>query len=572
MAVRYLKVSNTPFDLKSFPSLSSTETSWQKEGITVAQTRTLMTWMGTVWTLAMHCVLSVGVTIFLLAYVEGRHFSPIERSPVVHVVGGTRLAPFCPMQSDIVTILSSIIAILRCALSAWIASLSWYIALFLMERRGLTRRDLKVLLNYGLLAPGAYWGDWSTLVIGALLLVGLVANFSSPILTGSVCWIPSSQLVRGLSVDPVQISAVENGTLTQLKANYRDNYSVRESYAISSVGEVGIGWGRDTDKSIIKRITNSVGTLSINSTIESVTLPYFQIHSIHWIKDRDEIPAIRDGATPTSIFRTQFEMTPSNVSDFPAGYAMLIPNITTHWSGDPLDSTIIHDTRLLIMNYAYDDLEASSGVHTLTQDLPSDAYTLSSRPFHYAFAWVTFSAGIGRCKEYSCVVSSPSTIRNNTPVELEPHQLTFQALAMAPVVGFHLVMQNNSLPYLWSNINDYVEAVLVRSYSGSWCGLNKGMGTSTADTSYVPSLPNLMADVDHSRVFVWLGLQLLVTLFSILFLIVQSRLSKCPLMGDTSLTAFDLDTTGVVFENTDSSIHGFRKIEQRGGRLKLKVE
>ncbi|KDN45523.1 hypothetical protein RSAG8_04847, partial [Rhizoctonia solani AG-8 WAC10335] len=152
MAARYFQLPNIPFDLKSLPS-SSGETVWKNDGTTITQRRSCMTWIGTVWTLVMHCILSVGVTIFLLIYVEGRHFSPIERSPLVHVVGGTRVAPFCPMQSDIVTILSSIIAVLRCALSAWIASLTWYIAFFLMERRGLGRRDLKVLLNYGLLAP-----------------------------------------------------------------------------------------------------------------------------------------------------------------------------------------------------------------------------------------------------------------------------------------------------------------------------------------------------------------------------------------------------------------------------------
>ncbi|CAE7155105.1 unnamed protein product, partial [Rhizoctonia solani] len=305
--------------------------------------------------------------------------------------------------------------------------------------------------------------------------------------------------------------------------------------------------------------------------IETVTLPFFKVHSIRWIENRDEVPAIRDGSTPIDILRIQSDMTPSNISDFPLGYIILVPNVTAHWSSDPLDSTIIHDTRLLIMNYAYDNSRASSGVSSLTRDLPTGAYTLSSNQYHYAFAWVTFSAGVGRCRDFNCIVSSPSTIRNNTPVELEPHQLAFQALSMAPVVGFHLVMQNNSIPFLWNTINDYVEAVLVRSYSGSWCGLNKGMGTSTTNTNYVPSLLNLMADVDHDRVYIWLGLQLLVTVLSVFFLIIQSHLTETPLLGDTSLTAFDLDTSAVAVIDA-GSINGLRRVEQAGGRLKLKVE
>ncbi|CAE7155111.1 unnamed protein product [Rhizoctonia solani] len=124
---QYTKLSNLniSFDLKPLLSSSSNaETVWQKPSTIVTQKASLPIWIATAWTLVMHGILSVIVTIFLFGYVDGRYFSPIERSPLVQVVGGTRLAPFCPMQSDIVTILSSMIAILRTALSAWIASLS----------------------------------------------------------------------------------------------------------------------------------------------------------------------------------------------------------------------------------------------------------------------------------------------------------------------------------------------------------------------------------------------------------------------------------------------------------------
>ncbi|CAE6531094.1 unnamed protein product [Rhizoctonia solani] len=56
-------------------------------------------------------------------YVHGRHFNLTERTPPVHVIGDTRPSPFCPTQPDIVTMLSSMIAMLRCALAAWAGSL-----------------------------------------------------------------------------------------------------------------------------------------------------------------------------------------------------------------------------------------------------------------------------------------------------------------------------------------------------------------------------------------------------------------------------------------------------------------
>ncbi|KAJ1303717.1 hypothetical protein OPQ81_008142 [Rhizoctonia solani] len=545
MEARYSKLSYLPYDSKSPPRFGG-GTYWKDEVSTVKKS-TFSVWVGAVWTLVVYFILSVGVSVIVPTYAKGRHFNVTERTPFVHTIEGTRVTPFRLMQSDIVTFLSSIISVLKCALAAWAASLCWYVALFLMERRGLARRDLKTLLKYGLrlwwlrvsiwrpagvgirhgcadegwgtereqnrgwvarpddsragrragavetkapthspyqLAPGAYSGDWSTLIIGALLAASLVANFSSPILTGSVSWVPSNRPVHGLPIRPVEFGDAVDGSLTQLHPVYYHNYNVREAYVMGSVGKIGLAWGREADKG------------AINSTIGNVTLPYFQVHSIEWIEHLNDIPGIRDGATPTDILHPHFQTTPTTVSGFPFGYAILVPNTTTDWSTDSLDSRIIHDTRLLILFYAYDQV---SGIRNFTSNLPSNAYTLSWETWYYAFAWVTFSAGIGNCKEDNCVVSSPSTIRNNTPVELEPHQLTFQALSMAPVVGVWLVNQNTSLPYPWNNINDYVEAVLVRSYSGAWGSLNANMATSTTETGYVPSLPSLLAYVDNSR-------------------------------------------------------------------------
>ncbi|KAH7320561.1 hypothetical protein B0J17DRAFT_723831 [Rhizoctonia solani] len=570
MGTRYSKLSYAPFSLESPPS-SNAETFWKTEDTMLIQKQSLMKWINTVWTLAIHFILSVGVAIFVLNYVQGRHFNLTERTPLVYVISGTRVSPFYPTQSDIVTLLSSIIAILRYALAAWAGSLSWYIALFLMERNGLDRRDLRALLNHGLLSPSAYSRDFSTWLIGALLLTSLVASLSSPILTGSISWVPSNELARGLSLDPISFVSIGDGIINELHPAYRSRYAVQEAYAIDGAGGVSIEWGREIDKGAVKRVSHEVWSLSINSTIENITLPYFQVDSIRWIKNRDEIPGIRDGATPTSLLRTYFETTPVNVSGFPVGYAILVPNITTNWSSDPLESTIIHDTRLLILYFGYDDPNEPSGVYMMTKDLPSDAYKLSYDPFYYAFAWVTFSAGVGQCKQYNCQVLSPSTIQNLTSIELEPHQFTFQALSMASVVGVYMVIQNNSLPYLWGNINEYVEAVLIRSYSGAWCQLHKGMVPSRANASYVPSLPRLLARVDQRRVYIWLGLQLLATLLSVLYLIIQCYLSENPLMGDTSLTAFDLDTTAAQTNDADPSVNRARKVELHGARLKVKM-
>ncbi|EUC61173.1 transmembrane protein, putative [Rhizoctonia solani AG-3 Rhs1AP] len=560
----HLQLFASPFDS------SSTETLWNDK-VNVTRKRPSTAWIGTVWAMVIHCLLSIGVTILVLVYVEGSYFNVTERTPLVQVLGGTRATAFRLMQSDVVTFLSGIIALLKCALTTWTASLCWRVAIFLMERRGLARRDLKALLSYGQLPPGAYSRDWSTFIIGTLLLASLVANFSSPFLTGSISWVPSNQLACDLSLDPISFGTIENGTLTELSDAYRNRDYERMGVSLEGTGLVSIGWGRGVEKGVLKRVTSSVEALAVNSTIENVTIPYFEVHSMKWIENADEIPFIRDHG-PFAVLEKYKSMAPVSVDALSIGSVVLIANGTiTPWSSDPLESTAVRETVIAMMYYAAND---SFGTFSLTQDLPPGVYTSSSDGFNFAYAWTTYSAGVGRCKEYQCVVSSPSTIQNTTSIELEPHQLTYQSLLMMQVISLSIISQNASIPSPWNNVNDYVEAVLVRAYSGAWTVLNDGMATGDSYSSYLPALPGLQAHVDRSRAYIWLGLQLLVTLLGVLFTFILSRSSKHPLIGNTTLAAFYLDTTEIPRSDSKTRMRerGLFRIEPRGDRLRVTLE
>ncbi|CAE6531101.1 unnamed protein product [Rhizoctonia solani] len=571
MEARYSKLSYPLHEFHSYPSFDTEATSQVKGGI-LQRKPSVFAALGTVWTLALHCALSLGAAGLVLLYAHNHHFNVTKRTPPVDVIEGKQKAPFYLLQSDIVTILSTMIVALRCALMAWGTPLVWRVAVFLMERRGLSRRNLKTLLHYGVLGPGAYSSDFSSIIISLLLLAVIVANFSSPILTGSISWVPSNQLAQGLPLSPARFDDIEDGIRSKQRTSYFNSNAayVRQGFVLDALGMAGLGWGRDIEPGVLKRVSSSIETLAINSTIQNVTLPYFKVHSIQWITNRDDIPSLRDNST-TGVLEPYQNSTPIGALTLPFGYALLIPNTTTTWSSDPMEATTIQDTRLLAVYYKFD---SETKGEALTPTLPPNTYLLPEKTRHYAFAWVTFSAGVGRCKEYQCIVSSPSTIRNNTPVDLEPHQLTFQALSLAPVVGIHLVGPNISLPLSWNNIDAYIEAVLVRSYSASWSSINARMWTQSAHSSYLPSFPGLLALVDHRRVYIWLGVQLLVTFLGIIFLIIQSSRSRYPLIGDTTLTAFYVDTTMIPRSSKDAAYRGdgLLKIEPRGDRLRVKLE
>jgi hypothetical protein len=170
-------------------------------------------------------------------------------------------------------------------------------------------------------------------------------------------------------------------------------------------------------------------------------------------------------------------------------------------------------------------------------------------------------------------LSSPSTVQNSASVTPESHTLTALALAMAPAVAVFLANQNSSLPSSWDDTDQYIKSLLQRSYSAAWNALVDDFGTSKVNSSYRPSLPSLVASVNEPRVCVWLGLQLSVTLLSFVFLILLAHLSEFPLIGDTTLIAFYLNTTLLPESpNTHPFVKGSLKVEEECERLNVKIE
>ncbi|CCO29724.1 hypothetical protein BN14_03743 [Rhizoctonia solani AG-1 IB] len=460
------------------------------------------------------------------------------------------------------------------ALMAWTASLCWPIAALLMEKRGLRRRDLKALIKYRMLMPWKYLESLPTFLIGTLLLVSLAANLASPLLTGSIYWVPRNTPIRSLSTNPIPFLVAE-GAPGLVAPNlffdfYMESQTWRQELAQRGGSLVGIAWDRSVDRGAFKRVSNFVEPLAINSTIETVVLPYFATHSIEWIRNKSDLPPYVRNVHPEQAMNRSLDLSPAGTATLYVGGALLVPDLTnpTNWSSDTWVSRTIHDRQLLIYNFG------TPGGQNVTQRLPSDIYVYTDTAIagFWAFAWVTFSAGAGTCRDYQCVISSRSTIRNNTPIELEPHPYTFQALSMATTIAATLVQQNTSIPYSWGNHDDFINELLVRSYSGAWNAIMSIVPESRTPSNYRPALSGLAAEVRKIRVYGWLGLQLSVTLLSIVFLVLQVKLSKFPLLGEVGLVSFYMDTSSLPERSRPcDSVNGVLKIHEEDDMLKVKV-
>lgn len=101
--------------------------------------------------------------------------------------GGTgRLSRYAPLQSDVTTLLSSILLLLRSSAAVWAGSLCWHSAFFLMEKAGLQRGELDQIISHGVPTLPACRQSFTIFRIGIILLATLSAQDTSLILTGAI--------------------------------------------------------------------------------------------------------------------------------------------------------------------------------------------------------------------------------------------------------------------------------------------------------------------------------------------------------------------------------------------------
>ncbi|CEL52945.1 hypothetical protein RSOLAG1IB_06013 [Rhizoctonia solani AG-1 IB] len=525
--------------------------------------------------------MAVCITCFMLIYVDKKSFNVSERQPRVSLVESVSIPSptFVPLQSDVVTLLSCAIILLRLALGAWSTTLCWHSALFLMENGGLTLSGLRWVISAGVLIPPCCKKNPMAFLIAATLFFTLAVNFASPLLTGSISWIPYNQpIVYVPESNGLKISGAELGG--EMWQDYLRFQTMRELVVQMSVGVLNTIWGRTTDSNVLKRAISFAAGLELNSTIANVTIPHFVIHSLEWIKDPYQT-LTSDQRNFTRVVDKMADFGPTGGLPWLVGSVMLIP--TTKWTqtSSPFPSMIKSETRLMLFYHSWrpnsDLLEFTGpGSTIISNTLPSEMGTVetSNGGRSYSFARVTFSAGASRCDK--CRLSGPSMVQNDTKLPIQEDPLTNEALALAPLVAAALVRSNSSIPFPMNNINNYVEALLVRSYCGAWNTLVDYTGSISTPlvSSYHASAQVLEAQVNYKRVYIWLGLQLCVTIFGTISLFVQSRArSTSHYLRDTVLTVFYLDTSEVPVRRKDPSFkETLLTIQVVGDRLKVEPD
>lgn len=547
----------------------------EKQALLPPTRKALSEWATALCPLVLHCVLAVSIVAFMLSYVHANHFNIKERRPHVLLANGTTVLwpRSAPLQSDITTLISSALAIIRLTTAAWLGPLGWCCAFILMERAGLRPGQLHTLINYGIHLPRNFLGlkgkqriDLLTAIILALVLP---ANIAAPVLTGSVTWVLDNYRMGPSPELTVSIPTLGENSLRQWE-EWNDFPPRRERTSIYAGGFASLAWGRNSQSSPMKRVVLSSALLEINSTISNVTLLYFSVTKIEWVEDPeknltpDELAVGSIGCNKTTL---------NEPSECPlirrTGIVAPIPD-TPAWGNRsyPLSPSIVSETRLVVI-YALKAVNDSCP--SQSNYLPPNVGIHKGGNRCWAFAKVTYSAGVSICAP--CRVSSYSTVQNDTELEIMGHPLTNESLFMMPAVMGVLALMNTSIPFLSTDPDEYVAALLSRSYSASWTALMDWMGSKDPpfQASYSAAIPSSQALVDSGRVYVWLCIQLLITISGALFLWVHVD-AKTSGITDTTMAPFYLDSSNVYESGRDQPPRDALLKLQYEKHWKLKVE
>ncbi|CAE7054245.1 unnamed protein product [Rhizoctonia solani] len=446
----------------------------------------------------------------------------LERYPTVTLADGTsiQLDGYHLLQSDITTLLSVSLVILRWVAAAWAGPLCWRVICLLGESHGVQRRDIRWASNRMVLPPSTYFRNPLAFVLGIILLVSAVPQAFSPVLTGAIRWEPIT-----LNLDPIPGHS-------QPIVNISEQHFFDSEYSGSNVPMIiardyVTTWGNSSETNVSRRLIPAIEGLGINSTLANITLPYLHT-SVEWYK-----------TLPSEVKRRINET--MYVDGILAENATQLQN--THGSiwltTDQVDFWWTRSWYLV--------LRAREGACSL-QYYPYSPHMEDFPGYCHAVARVWFNATSGLC--VNCRVVSQSVVQNDTELQLAQHDPTGKSYRVANMLAAripNMTVLTTLLPAVEADRTRYVQMFLFRAYCSLWATTtelaSQGVGAiAHRQSAYSPPLPSLKARVDSARVFAWLGVQLLATCAGVVFLYLQSK-SKHPLIEDASMIAFDMDTS-----------------------------
>jgi len=548
------------------------------------------------WPLVVHFILTIVVATVMFTNVNNHYFGITTRRPDVPQVNGSVTHwHYILLQTDVTTAVSFSQTAMRAMGTLWTVPMAWRCIYILLELEGISLAEINRILTWSL--PITKIGGRSMFAI--ILLAAFPAQFSSPILTGSITWKSSELLVNGdTPINGISIST-EGIDWVQYQ---RYGWVIADTIVQRANAIADVAWGgkiqddasTTTTMTLPKRVLPTTQYLPVGSMLANTTTPYFIIDTFDWVRDPQvsyslyqrtwSLPDILDQASP---FRN---------AEGP--FVSLIPN--TSWTPSPHpfpQPTIVSETRnlMILVDRTYNTTNTTGCRSRTTKYLGYIPQEIILEPMYqadndirvtncYAFATVRYRAGVVPCHNCRLFAWTLLGMASDAIVpELEPDVMTIDALSLAPKVTQSMVLGNYSTPNPYNNANNFVREMLARSYQASWNALTDKFESSSMSvaTSIMVPIQLSQAHVASWRIYIWVGLNLMLTLSGFLFWVVQRRCKK-PMVINVGVAALllnpvevlniarsqELDDLSVLLDG-DSEVVGPIKLEmsQNGHRI-----
>ncbi|RTE71305.1 hypothetical protein BHE90_014286 [Fusarium euwallaceae] len=502
-------------------------------------------------------------------------------------------------QSDVTTLLSVVMVVGRTICSAWQALATWRCAFILLEKNGLSLADTSRLISWRVPTLTMFRRS-STLHTGhdrtramaiLILLLAWPAQFSNPIASGSVSWVPSR--VYQSSNSFISLSGPPSP---------RHNWQFFSRYSTVREGMVKLsaGYASTTMESMsggpylssAQRIVTQLKSYPNATAVKNATIPIFKIEDFEWVTDGMTLPPGIEVAVKDSLSGyLNISRQDGPLAQVLSGNSALLKD--TPWLPPPetelppaeLFSGIKYAAIYISRNDNKgqgDKYDCHSGKSEF-DPLPDRIKLINvswdnNHTDCLAVAKLQITAGVTQCyqehmpvsSDPTCLLSSGVLVAKNTTVSADI--LVQQVFSIMPEVQGLVAALGLSDPKAKnSDLEVHLRNSLIRAYQGSWSVLTDYFSDPEHQVRaevWQPS-PLLQAQVLAWRMYLWLGINMLLVASGLLLFAVQTS-CRVKTVNDPVVASLMMDSS-VVTETDKTGLCNATDIGAGHGNADLKL-
>ena len=429
-------------------------------------------------------------------------------------------------------------------------------------------------------------GALFVLITWAVMLLLWPAQLVAPLATSSVSWVPDTIISSSL---PNEIETLIGGA----GAGW-DTYQIysqgRMAVVLRAASIASIAQLADSSPEIeaaniataIRRVIPSCQGLPNGTLVHNVTTPFITFTSFEWVEHPLSLPSeVQDAVTSDDGDQLQISGYWGNPLAIPYP-GVAAPLRTVPWASMsnpnpgsqfpyPAGETFVGQNLVAVL--VARDLTSilpdapSNGSFGQLPDIGFLTVNYSNIETNwYAIANISIRAGVAICD--GCRLVFPTVVEStNQNQTMLADSLVTEAFNLMPEVIMVMAVMNSSASDPSGRLEDFTKSVVARGYQASWNALNDETGAPARIATQKPRT-SVRASVLRSRMYMWAGIHLLLSLSGCLLIFVQGQCVRKPVV-DTNIAAIIMMDSSPLLEQDINGLYNAVILGKKDNRLKM---